>query len=446
MSVLRVWPADCGLRGRLQPPGDKSISHRLALLGAIAEGTTRIRRFLDSADTRATLSAVAALGARVEEDDQEIRIVGGRLKAPDAPLDLANSGTGMRLLCGLLAGRRELIGSTIELIGDHSLSARPMGRVIEPLAAMGARIQSRDGHAPMCIEPTALVGRRHVLPVASAQVKSAVLLAGLAATGQTVVIEPAKSRDHTERLLGLFGARLDDDQPGLAVTGGQRLRGADAEVPGDLSSAAFAIAAALHVADSRVVVERVGLNPTRDGVLRIIEAMGADVDVQIAADLGEEPVGRIVAAHGPLRAVDVPSDWVALAIDEFPIVMALAARAEGTTVIRGAGELRVKESDRLAVMCRALNALGVAVEENQDGARITGGPVRAGRVDCAGDHRIAMSLAVLALGAEGPLEIEQAEWIGTSYPGFVDDLRALGGRLEWIEDNAAARRIEARHE
>jgi len=430
---LRIRPARRPLRGRYSPPGDKSVSHRVAILGGLAAGETRIRGFLDAQDTRATLTAMHQLGALVQEEDNEIRIRGGELKAPDGDLDLGNSGTGMRLMAGMLSGRSDLRGSEITLVGDASLSARPMGRIIDPLKQMGADIRSNDARAPLRIRPRALQAVRYPMPVASAQVKSAILLAGLSAQGQTVVVEPGPSRDHTERLLPAFGIPMLDGNPGVGVRGGQTLRAADVHVPGDLSSAAFVLAAASLVPDSEVTLHNVGLNPTRDGVLRILEAMNADIELELGDSVGLEPVGEIRARHRRLRGLAVPSAWVPLAIDEFPIIMALAAAAEGETVIRGAQELRVKESDRIAVMCEALAALGVELRETPDGAVISGGRVRGGRVDSHGDHRIAMSMAVLALVAEEEVLIDRAEWIATSYPGFVDDLRALGADLDWVD-------------
>ena len=432
MSIrLRVEPAQGPLRGRYRPPGDKSISHRLAILGGLAAGETRVTGYLDSADTRATLEAMQALGADVVTEGEAVVIRGGRLRAPSGPLDLGNSGTGMRLLCGALAGRPELFGQRLVLVGDESLSQRPMARIIEPLAAMGARITAVDGHAPLALEPASLSGIRHQSRVASAQVKSAVLLAGLVAEGQTVVREPGLSRDHTERLLPAFGVELHTTESGIVVRGGQRLRAGSFHVPGDLSSAAFVIAAALLVDGSQVTLDNVGVNPTRDGILRIAERMGADLAVEPAANVGSEPVGRIRVRARPLKGVDVPVEWVSRAIDEFPVVMALAAASDGVTRIRGAAELRVKESDRIAVMCRQLAVLGVDLEETPDGAVIRGGRVGGGRVDCLGDHRIAMSLAVLGLVASDAIEIDNAEWIRTSYPGFTDDLAALGAVVSW---------------
>lgn len=428
---LIVRPAARALRGRYRPPGDKSVSHRAAILGGLAAGETEIHGFLGSADTRATLHAMQQLGARVDESAGVIRVQGGSLRRPSSPLDLGNSGTGMRLLAGALAGHPGLRGGRVELIGDESLSRRPMARIIDPLSRMGAKIGSREGRAPLTIEPKTLSGQRHALSVASAQVKSAVLLAGLYAEGETVVVEPGVSRDHTERMLPAFGVTLHDGEPGISIHGGQKLSGARIEVPGDLSSAAFALAAGLLVDGSEVALESVGLNPTRSGFVEIVQAMGARLRIDGDQTTGGEPLARLVARGAALVGIDIAPELVPLAIDEFPLLMAMAAAAEGRTRVRGASELRVKESDRIAVMCRELARLGVEVEELEDGAVITGGRVRGGEVDSHGDHRVAMSLAVLALVAEAPVAIDNAEWIRTSYPGFVEDMRALGAEMEW---------------
>ena len=434
---LRVRPSRRPLSGRARAPGDKSISHRLAILGGLAEGRSTITGYLDSADTHATLAAMAALGAGVETVGDEIRIDGGIGPVDRATLDLGNSGTGIRLLAGALAGRPELFGSELTLIGDESLSRRPMGRIVDPLQAMGADLRGRDGRLPLALKPRSLSAIQYRPPVASAQIKSAVLLAGLAAQGETVLIEPGPSRDHTERLLPAFGVELEQSGPKLRLRGGQQLHGGRFHVPGDLSSAAFMLAAGLLVPGSELCVDNVGINPSRDGVLRILEMMGADISWQAEDQVGAEPVGSAWVRGSGLAGVEIPPDWVPLAIDEFPIVMALAAAASGTTKISGAAELRVKESDRLAVMCRQLARLGVRVEETSDGACVHGGPVRGGEVDSCGDHRIAMSLAVLGLVAEEPVVIRNAEWIQTSFPGFVDELRALGAGLDWEKEDVA---------
>ncbi|MDT8449464.1 MAG: 3-phosphoshikimate 1-carboxyvinyltransferase [Wenzhouxiangellaceae bacterium] len=425
---LCVRPAPGPLSGALAPPGDKSVSHRAAIFGGLADGTTRIEGFLEAGDTLATLAAMADLGARVERDGGRVEISGGRLRAPAAALDLGNSGTGIRLLTGALAGHPDLIGERVELIGDASLSRRPMDRIIEPLAAMGARIDSRDGHAPLVVRPCRLHPAEHRLKIASAQVKSAILLAALNADGATRVIEPGPSRDHTERLLPAFGVEPRREGDGLVLEGPARLHAAEIEVPGDLSSAAFPIAAAVLVPGSAVRIGPVGVNPSRDGFLRVLERMAPGAVRRRddgAGRAGTEPSAVLEIRSVPLAGVEIPREWVPLAIDEFPVIMALAACAEGETRISGAEELRVKESDRLAVMSRQLRRLGVEVEERPDGALVRGGPVRGGEVDAEGDHRIAMSLAVLALAADAPVKIHGAEWIRTSYPAFVDDLNAL---------------------
>lgn len=428
---LVVQPATRPLQGRTQPPGDKSVSHRLAILGALGEGETVIMGYLDSADTHATLEAVRRLGAVVRQEGEALIIAGGPWRAPAGPLDLGNSGTGMRLLAGALAGHPAVFGEAVTLVGDDSLSRRPMRRIIDPLSLMGADIAAEDGHAPLIIRPRALTGTSHDLPVASAQVKSAILLAGLQAQGDTLVREPAASRDHTERLLPAFGGVLTCADGQVQLHGPQSLHGCEAKVPGDLSSAAFMLAAGLLVPESEVVVDGVGLNPTRDGILRIFERMGAVLDRVALPGLGDEPMGRLTARATALAGIEVPPEWVPLAIDEFPLLMAIAAASEGETLITGAAELRVKESDRLALMTAQLQRLGVRVEEQPDGARVWGGPVHGGTVNSGGDHRIAMSLAILGLVAEEPVVIEEAQWLRTSYPRFVEDLIALGAEAEW---------------
>lgn len=431
---LYVRPAARPLSGSIRAPGDKSISHRAAILGGLARGATEIEGFLEAEDTLASLGAVEALGARVSRRGSRVRIEGGRLRPPRAALDLGNSGTGIRLLAGALCGHPDLLGERIELTGDASLSRRPMRRIVTPLTDMGARIDSHEGCAPLVVHPRALKGIEYRCPVASAQVKSALLLAGVFAEGETRVIEPGPSRDHTERMLPAFGQPLERDGPAVSLTGSGGLEGCPVRVPGDLSSAAFAIAAASLVRGSRVRVESVGVNPTRSGFLRILEAMGgaALMPRDDRADAPGEPVADLaIESPGRLSGIEVPESWVPLAIDEFPVVMALAAAADGVTTISGAAELRVKESDRIAVMVRQLRRLGVDAEEREDGAVIRGGPVRGGRVDAEGDHRIAMALAVLALVASEPVLIESARWIRTSYPEFVESLVALGAEVSW---------------
>ena len=436
---LRSTPIKAGLKGSYRPPSDKSISHRLALLSGICAGTSRVEAYLNSADTLATLAAMEALGAKVVRGEGEhglsLEITGGDLKAPMQALDFGNSGTGIRLAAGLLAGLGHIPGlkeHTISMVGDESLSHRPMQRIVSPLRAQGAAIKSTDGHAPLFVTPQALKGHTHELAVASAQVKSAILLAGLNAEGMTTVKEPGPSRDHTERLLEAFGVHVNRGADHtVSVMGGQVLRPGDHEVPGDLSSASFIMAAALLAPDSDVNIHSVGLNPSRAGILHIIDAMGGYIERETQAQVGAEPVGTISVKTSPINGIEVPPEWVPLAIDEFPILMGMAAVAQGETVISGASELRVKESDRIALMCSELKKLGVDVEEQPDGAIIKGGQVSGGVVESGGDHRIAMTFAVLGLVANAPIIIRDAQWMQTSYPGFVDDLNALGGQLAW---------------
>jgi 3-phosphoshikimate 1-carboxyvinyltransferase len=422
-------PAEAPLGGRVRVPGDKSISHRAMMLGSLAEGVTGVEGFLEGEDTLSTAAAFRAMGVRIDADGPGRRIVHGvglhGLSAPATVLDLGNSGTGMRLMAGLLAGQ----AFESELIGDESLSRRPMKRVIEPLRRMGARIDSREGGlAPLRIAPAprGLDGIDHVSAVASAQVKSCVLLAGLYARGVTRVTEPHRTRDHTERMLRAFGVQVVVDGTTASLAGGQRLRAARIEVPADVSSAAFFLVAASLVPGSDLLLEAVGVNPLRDGVVRALRLMGADIAVENPRDLGGEPVADLRVRHAPLHGIDVPEALVPDMIDEFPVLFAAAAVARGTTVVRGAGELRVKESDRIAAMAAALRALGARVEETPDGAIIHGGHLSGGHVDSRGDHRIAMASAVAALVAGGPVSIDDCANVATSFPGFVALARGAG--------------------
>jgi len=415
-------------------PGDKSISHRVVMLGAIANGTSVISGFLEAEDTRATVRAVRALGITIESDGAGGLSIHGRgrdgLCGPAAPLDLGNSGTGLRLLAGLLSGQP--FDST--LLGDRSLSRRPMRRIAEPLRRMGAAVETApEGTAPVAISGgRALVGIEHRLEVPSAQVKSCLLLAGLHARGRTSVAEAAPTRDHTERMLTGFGYAVERSPGMAAVTGGGELAARDVSVPGDLSSAAFFLAGACIAPRGRVRITGVGLNPTRDGVLRILERMGASVVLSNRRDSGGEPVADLEVAATRLRGVEIDGDLVALGIDEIPVLLLAAARADGTTVVRGAGELRVKETDRLAAMEEGLRRLGVQVETRPDGMIVHGSaaPLRAARVDSRGDHRIAMTFALAGLGADGPVEIEDCDNVATSFPGFASAVRALGLEIE----------------
>lgn len=430
---MSAWIASRGapLRGRLRVPGDKSISHRAVMLAAIAEGTSRIDGFLEGEDTRATARVFAQLGVRIEAPTANVRIVHGvgmhGLRASSTSLDCGNAGTGMRLLAGLLAGQ----AFDSVLVGDESLSRRPMRRVIDPLAAMGARLQADPGGVPpLRIEGGhRLTGAEQRTPVASAQVKSALLLAGLYASGQTTVIEPTPTRDYTERMLQAFGADIDF-APGIArLTPGRALRATDVRVPADFSSAAFFIVAASIVPGSDLVLEAVGMNPRRTGLLDALRRMGADIEVTQASHEGGEPVADLRVRHAPLRGIDVPPEIVPDMIDEFPALFVAAACAEGETRVSGASELRVKESDRIATMAAGLRTLGIEVEEFPDGARIRGAVPRAGRVHGHGDHRIAMSLAVAAQCASGDVRIEDIAAVATSFPGFVELAQRAGMAL-----------------
>ncbi len=422
----------------LRVPGDKSVSHRALMLGAIADGTTTVDGFLPGDDCLATLSALRAMGVSIERRGETAVTIHGvgldGLRAPRAALDLGNSGTAMRLLAGLLAGQ----DFDSELTGDASLSARPMRRVIEPLTRMGASIGSGDGRPPLTIRGgRELHGISYDLPVASAQVKSAVLLAGLYARGETRVRQPAVTRDHSERMLAAMGADLTRRGNEVALHPGARLTGRHIEVPADLSSATFPILAALLSKDSTIVLENTGVNPTRDGVLHILRAMGADIRLTNERDSGDEPVADIEARASLLHGTAPDVSLVPLAIDEFPALFVAAACADGRTEFRGLAELRVKESDRIAAMAEGLRALGIEVEELPDGARIRGGRLRGGRVDSRGDHRIAMSFAIAATVAEGPVRIDNVDTVATSFPGFAECLRSLGIAIAVAGDRPA---------
>lgn len=424
------WIASPGaaLRGEVRVPGDKSVSHRAIMLASLAEGSSPIEGFLEGEDTLATAAAFAAMGVRIEAPGPGRRLVHGvglaGLRAPGGLLDCGNAGTAMRLLTGLLAGQ----SFDAELVGDASLSRRPMGRVIEPLARMGARIEASDGGLP----PLRVRGGRrlrgieYATPVASAQVKSALLLAGLYAEGETVVREPHPTRDYTERMLAALGYPVRYREGEARLHGGGRLQARAIAVPADFSSAAFLLVAATLVPGSDLLLREVGVHPRRTGLLRVLQRMGAAVEVLHPRALGGEPVADLRVRHARLRGIDVPVEWVPDMIDEFPVLFVAAACAEGCTRIRGAQELRVKESDRIGVMARALSALGVRIEETPDGALIEGGALRGGRVDSHGDHRVAMSLAVAGQRAAGGVEILDCAAVATSFPGFDRLAREVG--------------------
>lgn len=418
------------LHGELAVPGDKSVSHRALMLAALADGPSRISGFLEGEDTRATAAVFAQLGVAIESPASGERLVHGvglhGLQGSDRPLDCGNAGTGMRLLAGLLAGQE--FDST--LVGDESLSRRPMGRVTAPLERMGARIDTHDGLPPLHLHGgRRLHGIRYELPVASAQVKSALLLAGLYAEGETEILEPHPTRDYTERMLAAFGWPIEFAPGRARLAGGHRLRATDVQVPADFSSAAFFLVAASLVPGSDLRLRAVGLNPRRTGLLHALRLMGADIEVLSERVSGGEPVADLRVRYAPLHAIELPAELVPDMIDEFPALFVAAAAARGITVVSGAAELRVKESDRIASMAAGLRALGIAVEETPDGAVITGGALRAGTVRGHGDHRVAMSFAVAGLIAEGDVRIEDCRNVSTSFPGFLELANGCGFAL-----------------
>lgn len=413
--------------GELTVPGDKSISHRALMLGGIAAGRTEIAGFLPSEDCHATLAALRAMGVGVEQHSATQLTVQGAgargLAAPGQVLDMGNSGTALRLFMGLLAPQP----FDTTLIGDASLMRRPMERVAQPLRAMGAAIATAQGMPPVHIGGgRALAAIDYVLPVPSAQVKSAILLAGLAADGVTRVTEPVPTRDHTERMLTGFGVQLQREGATVGIAGGQRLAATHIEVPADISSAAFFLVAGALAAHEGLVLRNVGVNPTRTGILDILRLMGADIRIENRRESGGEPSADLTVRASRLRGVRIPEALVPLAIDEFPVLFIAAAAAEGVTELTGAEELRVKETDRLAVMAEGLGRLGVRHGLRPDGIRIEGGPLRGGTIDSQGDHRIAMAFAVASLRAKAPLEILDVANVATSFPDFVPLARTAG--------------------
>ncbi len=416
------------LTGECRVPGDKSISHRSIMLGSIAEGTTEVKGFLEGEDSLATLKAFQDMGVTIEKTDHgtlKIQGVGlNGLKKPEKALDLGNSGTSMRLLSGLMAG--QAFAST--LIGDASLSSRPMGRVTKPLATMGAKIQATEKDtAPLHISPADhLIGIEYAMPVASAQVKSSLLLAGLYAQGQTCISEPAPTRDHTERMLQGFGYQVTHQKGKICLQGGGKLTATTLDIPADISSAAFFLVGASIAPDSDLILKHVGLNPTRDGVIQILRLMGANIDIQNQRDIGGETVADLRVRSSALHGIPIPIDQVPLAIDEFPVLFIAAACAEGVTILSGAKELRVKESDRIQVMADGLAQLGIECETKADGIVIYGGQLTGGCVHSHGDHRIAMAFAIAALRATAPIEIEDCANVKTSFPDFITLAQKVG--------------------
>ncbi len=447
MSSLRVGPA-VSLRGCIRVPGDKSISHRALLLAALAEGTSRIEGFLPSHDCLATLRCLEALGVEVTFQEPTTVTVHGRglhgFDPPREPLDCARSGTTMRLLTGVLAAQpfRSV------LTGDPGLNRRPMERVAEPLRRMGADVQTADGHAPLTIQgPKNSRGRLHGivhrLQVPSAQVKSALLLAGLYADGPTTVVEPAPARDHTERLLRWQGVDLRVEGPAVTVYPPARLPPFSLRIPGDFSSAAFLLVAALLVPGSEVTVTGVGVNPTRTGLLDVLRAMGAEVRVSYDSASGPEPVGAVIARASQLSGVEISGDTVVRMIDEFPILAVAATQAHGRTVVRDAAELRVKESDRIAALVEELRRLGARIDPLPDGFVVYGpSSLHGGILDSHGDHRLAMTLAIAGLVADGAVTVQGAERIQDSFPGFVPLLEEIGvDDVEWSDAAGGSDRL-----
>lgn len=416
------------LRGQLCLPGDKSISHRAVMLGALAEGETRVSGLLQGDDVLATLAAFRAMGVQAEGPQNGHLVIQGvglhGLKPPTQVIDCGNSGTSMRLLSGILAAQP----FDSVLTGDDSLRKRPMARVMTPLAQMGARIESAEGgRPPLHIHGNPdLKGITYDMPVASAQVKSALLLAGLFAQGETRVSEPASTRDHSERMLRGFGYAVHREGSTVSLRGGGRMQGGQIQVPADISSAAFFIVGALIAPDSDIVLEHVGVNPTRTGVIEILTRMGGRIDLLNLREVGGEPVADIQVRSSRLTGIRVPEKLVPLAIDEFPAIFVAAACAEGETLVTGAEELRVKESDRIAVMADGLQALGADAQATADGMRIRGGALHGGVVDSHGDHRIAMSFSMASLRASGPIQIRDCRNVATSFPGFVELARQAG--------------------
>lgn len=449
VALTRDWvlqPASA-IRGDLQVPGDKSISHRALMLGGCAEGVTEVRDFLAGEDCLATLAALRAMGVRIEGPDNGRVLIHGAgaegWQTPLAPLDMGNSGTALRLMMGLLAAQP----FDSSLIGDSSLMKRPMERVAVPLRQMGAHIETQGGRPPVVIR-----GGAHLraidfhMPVASAQVKSAVLLAALQASGRTHVHEPAPTRDHTERMFSAFGVEVLRQGSTVSIEGGQALRATELTVPGDFSSAAFFLVAVSIAGSGEVRLRNVGVNPTRTGLLDILYKMGANIRIENRRAVGGEPVADLIVAPARLRGIHVPPELVPLAIDEFPVFFIAAACADGPSTLRGAEELRVKESDRLSVMSEGLTELQVPHQLLADGMWLAGcepaapatAPVfQGGCIDSHGDHRIAMSFAMASLRSEGELHVSDVANVATSFPGFADLVRGLGLRLQDIDRGAA---------
>ena len=433
MSKCFVVSPGGKLSGSMQVPGDKSMSHRSVIFGALAEGTTHVSGLLEGEDVLATIAAFRAMGVSIEGPDEGRLVIHGAglygLQKPQHDLDMGNSGTAMRLLSGLLSGQP----FTSRLIGDISLSARPMRRVVDPLSEMGAKISTAEGGTPpLQIEPAdSLHAIKYQMPMASAQVKSCLLLAGLYAEGKTCVTEPAPTRDHTERMLRGFGYPVTSDGARVCLEPGFRLAATDMMVPGDISSAAFFIVGATISPETRLEIKNVGINPTRTGILFILKQMGADIELKNERTIGGEPVADLVVQSAQLHGIHIDEEHVPLAIDEFPAILVAAACAKGETVLSGAEELRVKESDRIAAMARGLTGIGIEVTETPDGMHVQGGQIQGGSVDSHGDHRIAMAFAMAALQSNAEIQIDDCDNVATSFPDFqhLADSCGLGIRV-----------------
>ena len=428
MSQSKTVSPAAGLKGEITVPGDKSISHRSIMLGSLAEGITVVHGFLHGEDNHATLNAFRSMGVEIENLPGDVLKIHGRgldgLQEPADVIDCGNSGTTIRLMTGLLAGQQFFS----ILTGDRYLRKRPMRRVVEPLSRMGARIWGRQGGqlAPLALQGGELAGLDYDSPIASAQVKSALLLAGLYAEGPTTVKEPHLSRDHSERMLSYFGAKVEPFAGGVRIFPRPALKGREVHVPGDISSAAFFMVAALVTPGSDVLIRNVGINPTRSGIIDILQAMGGDLRVLDPREHSGEPVADIHVRSSDLQGIDIGGELVPRAIDEFPVVSVAACFAQGQTVIRDARELRVKETDRIAAMTSELTRLGASVEPREDGMVVIGGqPLQGGRVTSHGDHRIAMSMAVAALVAAGPVTIDDVQCTATSFPNFWELLESI---------------------
>ncbi|MDH5518092.1 MAG: 3-phosphoshikimate 1-carboxyvinyltransferase [Gammaproteobacteria bacterium] len=428
---FKLQPAS-KISGEIRVPGDKSISHRSIMFGSLAEGTTRVTGFLEGEDSLNTLRAFQAMGVQIEGPvNGKVTIHGvgmNGLKKPDVALDMGNSGTSMRLLSGLLSGQ----AFDLELVGDRSLSKRPMKRVTDPLALMGVLVDTAEGGCPplKIHGGSAMKGIHYDMPMASAQVKSCLLLAGMYAQGETSVTEPAPTRDHTERMLTAFGYPVKTSGHTMSLQGGGKLTACDIDVPSDISSAAFFMVMGAIAKEADILIKHVGINPTRTGVIDILKLMGADITLQNPHEVGGEPVADVRVRSSQLKGIRVPEELVPLAIDEFPVLFVAAACAQGQTVVTGAHELRVKESDRIQVMADGLQALGVDATATEDGMIINPGPIKSGTVNSHDDHRIAMAFSVASLAAQGEIVIDDCDNVNTSFPTFVELANQVGLHLK----------------